>query len=289
MRLEPENNHHLPRILCLHGGGTSSEIFRRQCRTLIRLIAPHFRLVFANGPYPCEVAGPDVSAVYASYGPFRRWLRWLPEHPWVDNADGANAIEASMQSAMAQDDAQGGRGDWVGLIGFSQGGKVAASVLLETQVRAETATRRPSWATDSSPVWFAGVQWRFGILLASRAPIVALSDLTMALDGVGFPSDLFSQPPVVGDHVENDHRLRIPTVHVHGTRDAGIKYHRALLQDFTATTSAELVKWEGNHRVPIKTAEAMRIVEATLRAAKVRETVLSSSRGGDDFRSRDQV
>lgn len=273
-----ESNHHLPRILCLHGGGTSSRIFRRQCRTLIRLFAPYFRLVFADGPYPCEVAGPDVSAVYAAYGPFRRWLRWLPEHPWVDNAEGSDAIEASMRAAIDHDDAQGAYGEWVGLIGFSQGGKVAASVLLETQARAEAARRRPGWA-KSAPVGFAGVEWRFGVLIASRAPIVALSELTMAFDGVGFPSDLFSAQPPSGDNnynAEHEHRLRLPSVHVHGKTDVGLKYHKALLQDFTAKASAELVEWEGNHRVPIKREEALRIVEATLRAAAVSQADLYS-------------
>lgn len=269
----------LPRVLCLHGGGTSSNIFRRQCRTLIRLFAPYFRLVFANGPYPSEVAGPDVLAVYSSCGPFRRWLRSLPEHARVDNQQGADAIEASMRQAMAEDDATGARGEWVGLMGFSQGVKVAASVLLETQARADQ-TRVPTWCgttaahkpRHAAPKGFAGVEWRFGIFLASRPPLISLSDITGGVLGLDSPSELPNSPHVVQGSLQSEYRLRIPSVHVHGTRDSGLELHQTLLTGFTAAGSAELVEWDGDHRVPIKSHDAQRIVQATLRSAQASHT-----------------
>ena len=69
----PDDNLHAPRILCLHGGGVNSSVFRSQCRALIKHL-PAFRLVFADGPWFCE-AGPGIVPVYEDCGPFRRWLR----------------------------------------------------------------------------------------------------------------------------------------------------------------------------------------------------------------------
>jgi hypothetical protein len=56
----------LPRILCLHGGGTNARIFRAQCCALINQLRHEFRLVFAQAPFNSE-AGPDVLSVYSEW------------------------------------------------------------------------------------------------------------------------------------------------------------------------------------------------------------------------------
>ncbi|KAH1947450.1 hypothetical protein KXV44_007533 [Aspergillus fumigatus] len=66
---------HLPRLLCLHGGGTNARIFRMQCRVLEKHLGRTFRLVYAQGPFTVVQPGPDVTSVYKDYGPFRSWLR----------------------------------------------------------------------------------------------------------------------------------------------------------------------------------------------------------------------
>ncbi|THY60769.1 hypothetical protein D6C98_02226 [Aureobasidium pullulans] len=81
----------LPRILCLHGGGVTAEIFQLQARSLIKAL-PTFRLIFADGPFYCP-PGPGIVPVYEDYGPFRRWLRWLPEHADIDD-------EAAIEEVM---------------------------------------------------------------------------------------------------------------------------------------------------------------------------------------------
>ncbi|KAF4633630.1 hypothetical protein G7Y89_g4499 [Cudoniella acicularis] len=264
----------LPRLLCLHGGGVTAQVFRLQCRSLIKALSPYFRLVFADGPFVCA-AGPGISPVYAGYGPYRRWLRWLPEHPEVGDRDAAAAIEKCIRMAMEADDVAGGRGEWVGLLGFSQGGKVAASMLFEAQTRQDNI-RRSRWRggfeegdggdVTTAAAEYAGGKWRFAILLASRAPLVALSDLTYNQETLDMPGSLCASP-VTGELSRNRHRLRIPTVHVHGLRDPGLKFHRALFCDFTALGSAEVVEWDGDHRVPIKTKDVDRVVQATLNVA----------------------
>jgi predicted esterase len=126
---------HLPRIMCLHGGGTNTRIFRAQCRVLERMLRPHFRLCYAQAPFFSQ-AGPDVQSVYSDFGPFRAWLRWSPDNA-VGEVDGVSEeIIAAIDSAMEEDNSYGADGEWVGLLGFSQGAKICASILHSQQERA---------------------------------------------------------------------------------------------------------------------------------------------------------
>ncbi|RYP46122.1 hypothetical protein DL769_011412 [Monosporascus sp. CRB-8-3] len=247
---------HLPRILCLHGGGTNARVFRAQCRALETALSPHFRLVYAEAPFD-SVAGPDVLSVYADYGPFKRWLRWLPEHPPLDNREAVAAVDAALAAAKDADDAAGGAGPWVGLLGFSQGAKLAASLLLRQQVREE------------EKLLGAGSRWRFGVIMAGRNPLVAL-DLDV------FASSLLSGageiglrgPPDLMDVMAGRHVLRLPTVHVHGMNDPGLHLHRELMENYCDPASVRLVEWDGGHRVPFKATDVQPVVDQILEVAK---------------------
>lgn len=264
---EENINHDLPRLLCLHGGGTNARIFRMQCRSLIKAFAPHFHLVFPEGPYLCPTPGPDVLSVYEDHGPFKRWGRWLPEHPATTDEEALAAIEESLRDAMQADDAAGWTGDWVGLLGFSQGAKMAASILYEIQLQREeaVAARISGKPTIGGMSGFAGANWRFAILLAGRAPLMALSDKGNLLANLERPSSM-SVPTKPGQYTWNENRISLPTVHVHGLSDPGLKFHRVLLDDFTEPGTAELLEWDGDHRIAIKSADVKPLVEATLRA-----------------------
>lgn len=50
----------LPRILCLHGGGVTGDVFRLQARALIQAFKSRFRFVFVDAPFLCD-AGPGIS------------------------------------------------------------------------------------------------------------------------------------------------------------------------------------------------------------------------------------
>ena len=181
-------------------------------------------------------------AVYSQWGPFRRWLRWRPEHPEIKPEDVVREIDLCLEDAMRNDDESGATGQWVALLGFSQGAKVCASLLYRQQARVETLGRR-----------FAGSDYLFGALLAGRAPLVSfdpdatpsppLPDAAQITDVNGF-----SRPMPRND----GHVLRIPTVHVHGMRDQGLDLHRQLFEDFCDFDSRRLIEWDGDHRVPLK-------------------------------------
>ena len=241
----PDPTLHLPRILCLHGGGTNARIFRAQCRGLRAQLKSEFRLVFAQGPFPSQ-AGSDVLSVYSQWGPFRRWLRWRPEHAQVSTLEIIGAIDDSLEDAMACDDTAGATGEWVALLGFSQGAKVSASLLYRQQIRGNAAS---------------GPRFRFAVLLAGRAPLIAL-DPGMKTSPV-FPDasqitdlpDLRREAPCVQKPT-----LHIPTLHVHGLRDAGVDLHRNLFEDFCDPHSRRVITWDGDHRVPLKANDVALVV-----------------------------
>ncbi|KAK8120808.1 serine hydrolase FSH [Apiospora kogelbergensis] len=249
---------HLPRILCLHGGGTNSRIFRAQCRVLISQLRPYFRLCFAEAPFSSS-AGPDVTSVYKAYTPFRRWLRWQPDHPELETEAAIRAIDESVDAAKLQDDFRGATGEWVGILGFSQGAKVAASLLLRQQMQRESS--------ESSEIYQHGSStYAFGILLAGRGPLVAL-DATLPSNGLvdaaelGVPGEM----PVMSGKAP---RLSIPTIHVHGLRDPNLVLHQQLLSEMCAVDCVRLVEWDGDHRVPVKTKDVGAIVVEILTMAK---------------------
>lgn len=262
---------HLPRILCLHGGGVTAEIFRTQSRAIIAQLTPYFRLVFADGPFLCN-AGPGMIPVYADYGPYRRWLRWLPEHQAMEDEDTIYEIEYQMRSAMEADTMLGADGEWVGLLGFSQGAKLAASVLYESQLRNEVAVKNSSdgmyggWEEENVE-GFGGGKWRFAVLLAGRAPLVSLSKLSAGSKTMVMPGNL--SEGFKFDVEENKNILKLPAVHVHGTKDAGLHLHRKLLETYCDPASSTVVEWEGDHRIPLKSFDVKKVVDATLQVAKV--------------------
>ncbi|KAJ5822700.1 hypothetical protein N7447_005040 [Penicillium robsamsonii] len=256
-RARDDSTIHLPRILCLHGGGTNARIFQAQCRGLIAGLKSEYRLVFAQAPFASQ-AGSDVLSVYSQWGPFRRWLRWRPEHPVISPEDAVQEIDTWLEKTMHQDDLAGATGEWIALLGFSQGAKVSASLLYRQQSWQELFGTRP-----------AGINFRFGILLAGQAPFISMdSDLTLdpPLPDASQITDLRHSEREL--YYGKGHVLRIPTLHVHGLRDKGLDHHRKLFEDFCAPQSRRLIEWDGDHRIPLKLKDVSLVVHQIRELAK---------------------
>lgn len=245
----------LPRILCLHGGGVNGKVFRLQCRAIIASLGSKFRLVFMDAPYE-STPHHDIVRVYGELGPFYRWLRFQPDHPELDAAEAAEDVLGVCLDAMKEDD---GFGPWVGILGFSQGAKIAASILLAQQ-NTESAHGPGSWYT----------QFKFGILMAGSGPIVHLdsrlarprhvADAAMqALEFEDWPQWPYGHH---GEHVVN-----IPTLHVHGLQDPGLERHRRLMDLYCNPGETRLVQWNAGHRLPIKPGDVDMVVKEMLEMA----------------------
>ncbi|KAI2603051.1 serine hydrolase FSH [Hypoxylon fragiforme] len=248
---------HLPRILCLHGGGTNARIFRAQCRVLSRTLEPHFRMVYAEAPFS-STAGPDVLSVYAEHGPFKRWLRWLPEQSEVEDHTAVTEIEAQLKEAMDMDDELGATGPWVALLGFSQGAKMVASLLFRQQIRTEKL------GSDR-----AGSNWKFAVVMAGRAPLVNLDPDVFKSSMLAHPSQIgLTGGPDLMEMMSGNHILKLPTIHVHGLNDPGVSLHRELLEEYCDPNTTRLVEWNGDHRIPLKSTDVQPLVNQILEVAR---------------------
>lgn len=256
---ETPDTRNLPRILCLHGGGVNATIFEVQSRNLRRHLDHSFRLVWADAPFFCD-PHPDIIGVYGEYAPFRRWLRWTSDHPDIGAESCIDEIGYMLRTTMEEDDRKGGTGEWVGLMGFSQGAKLSASLLLEQQAREEEA-RKTHKPVEPGLIGLPGIDWRFGILLAGRAPLSNLNpelQSSPALVGAGELSEGF---PFV-EKVDEDAILYKPTLHVHGLVDPGLHLHQRMLREYCKKGTTTLVEWDGAHRIPIKTKDVDKVVGA---------------------------
>lgn len=251
----------LPRILCLHGGGVNAAIFEAQSRSLIRHLETSFHLVWADAPFFCD-PHPDIIEVYGPYAPFRRWLRALPEHAEIDAKTCVEEIGYALRTAMENDSQKGATGEWVGLMGFSQGSKVCASILLEQQAREAQAERCGELAVAVGFTSIPNLHWRFGILLAGSAPLINLNPEILTSPALIGAGDVLSEKFWVGRKMDKEAVVRIPTLHVHGLADAGLHLHRKLLYEYCSEESTRLVEWEGTHRVPLKSSDVVRVVRA---------------------------
>lgn len=247
----------LPRLLCLHGGGTNAKIFKSQCRVLSRQLKGYFRLCYVEAPWDSD-AGPDVTSVYQEYKPFRRWLRWRPWHPEIEAGAAVREIERSIDIAIAQDNAEGVTGEFVGLIGFSQGAKMCASLLLRQQARAKMfGPKHPAVKT----------RYRFAVLFAGRGPLVTLDRALLNSPALADASETGLDRSDYCNRVDTRHILQIPTVHVHGLRDQGLPLHREFMKAYCQAGTTRLVEWDGDHRVPIKSKEVAAVVGSLLEVA----------------------
>lgn len=225
--------------------------------------------MFADAPFPSQ-AGPDVLSVYSECGPFRRWLRWKPEHPALTAEEIVRALDESLDAAMRHDDLQGATGQWVALMGFSQGAKLSASLLYRQQREQEIL---PMEKRLSKP------NFRFAVLIAGRSPLISL-DTGINLDQDAESGTQLPDASQITDFVTGDidqmmrmmnyrgHSLRLPTIHVHGLKDPGLKMHRQLYTDYCEPESRVLVQWDGDHRLPIKHDDVAMLVHEIRKVAK---------------------
>lgn len=213
-----ESNDHLPRLLCLHGGGTSALIFKIQTRRLQWALRSSFKFVFTDGPFPSG-AGPGVLPAFADCEPYFRWLVPESQTPEQDQ----RRVRQVLRKVMKDDG-----GEFVGLLGFSQGARLTAGLLADQQ---------EGNAAEGMP------NWKFGVMLCGSFPPLSLS-LARA------PSTKPSQG--VDEYGETrepdeDEIIRVPSVLVRGTLDQHCERGRRLTKYFDQETAISLVFKMGHH------------------------------------------
>ncbi|KAK3335930.1 serine hydrolase FSH [Cercophora scortea] len=251
---------HYPRILALHGGGTNAVIFKTQCRVLEPALNSRFRLVYVQAPFPSQ-PGPDVLSVYKEWGPFKAWL--VPANlPAPQTAadksriakDVVGKLNHAIAAALSADDLLGATGPVVAALGFSQGAKLAASILMTEQTHRRRLADQGLYSAGLTTSW---PDLRFAVLMAGRGPFIWLDPESETPEGM---LEAWHPWSAQVEPVE-ENLLALPTLHVHGLKDVGLEFHRRMLDKFCAPGSTTLIEWDGDHRLPIKSKDVRDVVD----------------------------
>ena len=223
---KPKSKVSLPCLLCIHGGGTSASIFKIQTTRLQRALSGHFRFVFVDGPFECE-AGPGVLPFFDGMGPYRRWI----------NEEGfdEDKVRPLLRKRMAEDG-----GQFVGVLGFSQGARLALGLLHEKQ--------------EMEPEAF--YELRFGVFICGTYPPLGLS------------SSLFEVAPIAQfeSHSwdeKHENILSIPSIHVIGDNDP-YRHKSRLLAQCSEPSSASIMRFRMGHHLPVLPADTQRLADGIL-------------------------
>ena len=226
-----------PLILCLHGGGSTSQVFKIQSRRLIWTLSPHFRFIFADAPHT-GAPGHGILPVFASLAPFRRWVtrRWVLGGGDIEGTGGEEVglVEGGLEECVARE--LGGEG-WervVGVMGFSQGARLVAGLLLRQELLRKQGRESKT-------------KFKFGIMVGGPYP----------------PISLFEE----GDVDVGDYELlrKIPTVHAWG-KDDHVKSGCVAMQEMCEGDECFQMEFDGGHHMPLKDVEAKDLCDLIMAA-----------------------
>ncbi|KAG8623061.1 hypothetical protein KVT40_008037 [Elsinoe batatas] len=252
------------KFLCLHGMGTNSEIHEAQLAPIIAQLDPSFEFIYVDGLTTCRPAS-GVSGLFE--GPFYCYY----DKPTVETLESAYTLIKE----VIEDE-----GPFHGIFGFSQGGALAASLLLHHQ---KAAPHEPDLFNMAV---FTCASLPFDIRSDQQSPLynVVVNPLSGSIQVKGFsdtdiiePVEVngFISPPAPGDiilrryHPDRENaRIRIPTVHIMGQDDPFLDQGR-LLVELCGEMKSVVVHQKG-HELPRDRLTGKKIVsaiEATLAQA----------------------
>lgn len=247
------------------GVGSNADVLFLQTRALREKLASSFRFVFANGPFFCE-PGPGMLPVYEGAGPFRRWFRWFNSHRTLKPKYHIEAIRRCLEDAIADDNESGACGPWVGILGFSQGARLAASMLFESQRRQTLRENGETPEGYEGPLDFTiwDRDWNFAIFISGPAPLIALSPNVGDLPLQGPTELILCQEELEKQDIKGKCSIKRPTLHVIGVHDEWAPSQKILYDAYCSEESKNIFEWEGDHRVPFHSPEVDQICELVL-------------------------
>jgi predicted esterase len=202
----------MPAIICLHGAGSSSAIFKFQTAKLRAEMPRNIEFVFVEAPVTCG-PGPGMLPLFASAGPFHCWFS-LSE---AKRKQEIEAVQERVRLAIASVEKGLTRDiksrEVVGILAFSQGA-VASTLLLLQQLSGEIT-------------WLSTI--RFTILICSD-----------------FTSEVMDWVRSVRSHQQ---RVTLKSLHLHGTRDTYAARSKMMLSLHFDRDACEVVEFDGGHHL----------------------------------------
>jgi Serine hydrolase (FSH1) len=218
------SNFHLPAILCLHGGGSNSTVFKIQTRRLYWRLGSRFRFVFAQALIESE-PGWGMLPTFASLAPFHRWVsrRFKPDEGGDEYTpvEEVGVLDSLVLRLMEEN---GGRDSFVGVMGFSQGARLAAGMVLRQQMEIRQ---------------FGSSQWafKFAIVIGGPNPPIVLT------------------PEEQGWELDYTLLRHVATVHAWG-RDDPVRHSAKQLAAVCDSPNTFIMDFEGGHHLPLTDREA---------------------------------
>ncbi|KAH7305244.1 serine hydrolase FSH [Stachybotrys elegans] len=256
------------KLLCLHGRGTNSDIFETQLASIIHRLPKSYSFDFIDGEAAVNAA-PQVAQVYD--GPY---LAWHSSH----FADEVASAHEYVKDILEED------GPYDGVIGFSQGAALAASLLMAHQIQ----------HPDQPPLF------KFAIFLCSVLPLspspaigVEITDFVLNYESsyrsfFGISDEDVSVRAAscktayayrslngsFGNIDEDQHgayKIGIPTFHLLGQTDTFLDFSRYVL-DLCERNIAEVFMNPGGHETPSSMESLERVVGLIQRVIELANT-----------------
>ncbi|OJD15723.1 hypothetical protein AJ78_04058 [Emergomyces pasteurianus Ep9510] len=300
----------LPSILCLHGSGTSAAIFKIQTIRLRRELQHRFSFVFIDAPFETD-PGPGVLPVFADAGPYFTWVDFAnlpPSHRSLatkgsdgdgdGDGDGEGEISALqrairrgrtqlmpprtvqlLEKTIREQIERDGRG-FVGIIGFSMGGRMVAGLLLEQQQRLlEQQQQQQQRLTAANGIMNSNGNgdgndadpghdpraideeklFKFAVFIcATSPPITKLHDLLdHESDGNRERDDKITLP-----------QIDIPTLHILGLNDPWFAPGELLATTHFSPAKRTVRRLDMGHHLPVQQKDNLVLVDGILQMAQ---------------------
>ena len=213
----------LPDILCLHGSGVNATVFKFQTQVFRNLLSKTFDFVFLDAPFE-RAAGDGVLPFFDGCEPFFRW-----KSKSDDNIFTHEEVEPEVKKLIEKTLKMGD--DWVGILGFSQGGRLAAGLLAEQERREEETGEGE------------GEGFKFGVFLMTPNP--PMTELVYEDSGI--------------------EKIRVPSVNIVGKQDKWYELSKTMHAEYFEDESAKLVEFDIGHRLPNEPKDVLSIVREILR------------------------
>lgn len=240
-------------LLCFHGTGSSSEIFKVQLsRMRLGLSNNDVELIFVDAPFPSP-PGPGVLPLFADAGPFYSWFG--TQNPTIEGA--LPSIHNTVRKAVARWEATKQNPDAriVGFLSFSEGALVSTLLLWQQQL-------------DLVP-WLPDMQ--FAVLICCYFADEATSYLRADAKAHGYTN---SDPPEAW--------IDVPTLHLHGLRDFCLVRARKLVKNHYRRDYAHVIEFDGGHHCPTNKAVCDEVVQRILMLERSSNMSEGSSDDDDD-------
>ncbi|KAL2139489.1 hypothetical protein VTI28DRAFT_5101 [Corynascus sepedonium] len=268
------------RLLCLHGVGSSGSICESQFEPFVRATDPSYEFVFVDGP-AASIRGPGMGGEYD--GPFYSHTTGYTTKEMTEALDHLEAVVEEM-------------GPFDGVVGFSQGAATAISYIYDQQTRhcrmpfgfallfSSVCAFSPNSDYSKDVIERLGARG-YDLEQSGVADATSLTPEERILwetilkvikplrDGQALLPDIDLNVYTHKEHVDNAPRLllpqlmgekiKIPTFHMHGKRDAQFMRDMSLIaRDMFDESLMRKAEHSGSHHPPNQDAEVRSAVRA---------------------------